>query len=65
MLPDWNDLPNDCREAMIKAAGWFTEDWESGQCALDMYNELRKALPPQIFPLFKTTALNAEDRGSL
>lgn len=55
LLPEWNDLPNECREAMCKAAGWFTQDWEAGQCALDMYNELRKTMPPQRFPLFEPT----------
>lgn len=53
VLPEWNDLPDECREALRKAAGWFTEDWEAGQCALDMYYELRKTFPKQVFPLFQ------------
>lgn len=56
LLPEWNDLPDECRSALRKAAGWFVRDGEDGQCALDMYNELRKAMPPQSFPLFRDPA---------
>lgn len=59
LLPDWNDLPDECRSALRKAAGWFVRDGEDGQCALDMYNELRKAMPPQPFPLFNAPAPQA------
>ena len=60
LLPDWNDLPNECREALCTAAGWYTEDWEAGQCALDMYNKLRETLPPQRFPLFEASSPSTE-----
>jgi len=52
-LPDWNDLPDDCKNALRKVAGWYTEDWHAGQLALDMYTELRRTLPQQKFPLFE------------
>lgn len=55
MLPEWNDLPDECREALCKAAGWTTEPWDAAQCALDIYGELRRTLPPAVFPLFQSS----------
>jgi hypothetical protein len=61
LLPDWDDLPSECCEAMRKAASWYVEDWHTGQCAHDMYEELRKTLPAQPFPLFQRTATDSDE----
>lgn len=60
-LPDWNDLPAECKEAMTTAASWFTDDWSAGQCALDIYIKLQQTLPAPSFPLFDTTRPEARN----
>ncbi len=58
LLPEWNDLPNKCREAMVDAGGCFCGDADFGY---EVYQALRETFPPQPFPLFTVSKIKAEE----
>lgn len=49
ILPEWNTLSNECRDAMCRAVEFHGAD---SQAALEVYTALRAHLPQQRFPLF-------------
>lgn len=60
-LPDWNDLPVEARKEARRAATYHgVEEWNAGQCALEVYEAIRSHVPPEVFPLF--TSSLAEQR---
>ena len=56
-LPDWNDLPDALRSALVDIvdthlAGSNVEDY-AGAIALPVYDTLARDLPAPVFPLFE------------
>ena len=56
-LPEWNDLPDALRRALVDVvdthvAGSNVEDY-AGAIALAFYDKLARELPAPVFPLFK------------
>ncbi len=52
VLPDWNDLPESLRVALVNQAEWYCVHGLGGDAALAIYNVLRAGFPEQTFPLF-------------
>ncbi|WP_454915016.1 hypothetical protein [Xanthobacter sediminis] len=68
-LPDWNDLPPAAKKAADDMAcfTWGIDDFQAGQCALDIYNAIKEHVPPdppEVFPLFQRP-LDAPRRNKL
>lgn len=44
-LPEWNSLSNAAKAAIIDQAGfWTTHESSNGDCAVNMYDTIRRAL---------------------
>jgi hypothetical protein len=53
-LPDWNSLPEAARVRACQLPEFYgVDEWNSGQCALEVYNAIRDLTPPDVFPLFR------------
>lgn len=61
-LPDWNDLPQGLRSALVKEREFYDQDF-GGDCAVAIYNVLKAGLPkpePEVFPLFAASLSTPE-----
>lgn len=53
-LPDWNDLPQEARRALVEEAEFYVEHPSiAGDCAVNFYGKLRRIIsdltaPPEV-----------------
>lgn len=54
-LPEWNDLTNEQRRAIVAVAdynvGGTDAECYAGQCALEIYQHIREHIPVELPPL--------------